>query len=292
LLPAVLFYNVYNIGSFSEIDWSSSLFSLVAVMALFVIGIVVAVVTTKDVSRRGVITQCVFRSNINIVGLTMASAIGGDPAVTVVALISAITVPLYNVLSVISLSMYSPSGTSAKDALRGTLKKILKNPMIIATVIGLVFLLLRELQLQMFGSVVFSLKRDLPFMFKAVENVKSIATPFALLILGADFEFSAIRGMFREVSVGTSFRLVGAPVLGMVAAYLLSAHTNLVSFGPNEYAAFIALFGSPVAVSSAPMAEQMGGDVSLANQLVVWTSVFSILTIFLQVCVLMFFCLL
>ena len=93
--------------------------------------------------------------------------------------------------------------------------------------------------------------------------------------------------MFREVAVGTFFRLVGAPVICILAAWLLSAHTNLVSFGPNEYAAFVALFGSPVAVSSVAMAEQMDGDTALATQLVVWTSVFSILTIFLQVCILM-----
>lgn len=287
LLPTVLFYNVYTIDSIRDINWSSSVFSIVAVMALFLIGVIVAVLTTKEASRRGVITQCVFRSNVNIVGLTMASALGGDPAMSVIAIISALTVPLYNVLAVVSLSMFSPEGVSHKKALRDTCKKILRNPMIIGTLIGIAFLLLRGLQRRLFGTVIFSMQEDLPFVFKAVVNLKSIATPFALLILGAEFEFSAIKGLFREVTVGTIFRLVGAPLLGIAAAYLLSAYTNLASFGPNEYAAFIALFGSPVAVSSAAMAEQMDGDVALATQLVVWTSVFSILTIFLQVCILM-----
>ena len=159
--------------------------------------------------------------------------------------------------------------------------------MIIGAAIGMLFLLIRELQLQMFGSVVFSLRDDLPFVFDALNKLKSITTPFALLMLGGEFEFSAIRGMFREVAVATTFRLVAAPLLGIVAAYLLSTHTGLVSFGANEYASFIALFGSPVAVSSAVMAEQMDGDAALATQLVVWTSVFSVATIFLQVCVLM-----
>ena len=287
LLPTVLFYNIYTLESVRDISWSSSVFSVAAVTALFLIGIVVAVVTTKVTSRRGVITQCVFRSNVNIVGLSMAGALGGDPAMSVVAIMSALTVPLYNVLAVVSLSMFSSDGTSGRNALRGTLKKILKNPMIIGTFIGVAFLLVRELQRQLLGSVVFSVQEDLPFLFKAVSNLKSITTPFALLILGAEFEFSAIKGMFREVAVGTSFRLVGAPLLGIFVAWLLSAHTGLVSFGPNEYAAFVALFGSPVAVSSVAMAEQMDGDSALASQLVVWTSVFSILTIFLQVCILM-----
>jgi len=47
------------------------------------------------------------------------------------------------------------------------------------------------------------------------------------------------------------------------------------------------MFGSPVAVSSAVMAGNMGGDEQLATQLVVWTSLFSIITIFGEVCILM-----
>lgn len=287
LLPVVMFYNIYTLDGLREISWSSAVFSVAIVPALFLIGIVVAVVTTKSAARRGVITQGVFRSNVNIVGLSMADALGGDPAMAVVSVMSALTVPLYNVLAVGSLSMFSPQNESRKNPMQGMLKKILRNPIIIGAVIGLVFLLLRELQRLLLGSVVFSIREDLPFVFKAVSNVKSITTPFALLILGAEFEFSAIKGMFREVAVGTSFRLIGAPVIGILAAWLLSTYTGLVSFGPYEYAAFVALFGSPVAVSSVAMAEQMDGDTALATQLVVWTSVFSILTIFLQVCFLM-----
>jgi predicted permease len=287
LLPTVLFYNIYTLDGLKDISWSSAVFSVAAVTALFLIAIAISVATTKVNARRGVITQGIFRSNVNIVGLSMAGALGGDPAVSVVAVMSALTVPLYNVLAVISLSLFSPNEASGKQALRGTLKKVLRNPMIIGALVGFAFLLVRELQQTFFGSVVFSVQEDLPFLFKAISNVKSITTPFALLILGAEFEFSAIKGMFKEVAVGTFFRLVGAPLLGIVAAWLLSAHTGLVSFGPNEYAAFVALFGSPVAVSSVAMAEQMDGDTALATQLVVWTSVFSILTIFLQVCILM-----
>jgi len=287
LLPTVMFYNIYTLDGLKDVSWSSALFSAVAVIALFLIGLAVSVMTTKVQARRGVITQCIFRSNVNIIGLSMAGALGGDPAISVVAVMSALTVPLYNVLAVISLSLFSPNEESGKKALAGTVKKILRNPIIVGALIGFFFLLVRELQQMLLGSVVFSVQEDLPFVFKAVSNVKSITTPFALMILGAEFEFSAIKGMFREVAVGTSFRLVGAPVIGILAAWLLSTYTGLVSFGPYEYAAFVALFGSPVAVSSVAMAEQMDGDTALATQLVVWTSVFSILTIFLQVCILM-----
>ena len=51
------------------------------------------------------------------------------------------------------------------------------------------------------------------------------------------------------------------------------------------------LFGSPVATSSFAMAQQMGGDSDLAGQLVVYTSIFSIFTMFLWIVVLKSLCL-
>ena len=49
-------------------------------------------------------------------------------------------------------------------------------------------------------------------------------------------------------------------------------------FNGAHFAAFIAVFATPVAVSSVPMSQEMGGDVSLAGQLVVWTTIFSSLS--------------
>ena len=62
-----------------------------------------------------------------------------------------------------------------------------------------------------------------------------------------------------------------------------SEFTDLLSFGPEVYPTLIALFGTPVAVSSAIMAAEMSNDEQLAAQLVVWTSLGSIITVFTTV---------
>jgi predicted permease len=64
-------------------------------------------------------------------------------------------------------------------------------------------------------------------------------------------------------------------------------HAGLLHCTQIHYPALVALFGSPVAVSSAIMASSMKNDGQLAAQLVVWTSIFSIFTIFAEVCILM-----
>ena len=93
--------------------------------------------------------------------------------------------------------------------------------------------------------------------------------------------------MKKEIIVGTVWRIMIAPLIGIGGAVVLSSCTNWLSCGVNEYPALIALFGSPVAVSSAVMAGAMGNDEQLATQLVVWTCLCSIVTIFLEVCILM-----
>ena len=283
-LPCMLFINVYSIESFASIDWNIVIYSVVMLVAIFILGLGTALMTTKLPERRGVILQCTFRSNIAIIGLSLASALGGAEAVAVAAIVSSFTVPVNNILAVLSLSMFAGNGASNKNSFKNVLINIVKNPLIIGCVLGLVFLGLREAQMALFGEVVFRFSQQTKFLYTAVNNLKSIATPFALVVLGGQFEFSAVKGLLKEIVVGTVWRIVLAPLLGLAVAILLSAK---MGWGVNEFPALVALFGSPVAVSSAVMAGSMGADEQLAAQLVVWTSIFSIITIFAEVCVLM-----
>jgi len=63
----------------------------------------------------------------------------------------------------------------------------------------------------------------------------------------------------------------------------------LFGFRDVELLGFVALFGSPVAVSSFSMAKQMGADSELAGQNLLFTTVFSILSIFMWVSLLNYF---
>ena len=294
-LPCMLFINVYSIESFSSINWNIVIYSVVMLVVIFILGLGSSLMITKVPERRGVILQCTFRSNIAIIGLSLASALGGEEAVAVAAIVSSFTVPVNNILAVLSLSMFAGEDAAGKNSfksvliniVKSVLINIVKNPLIIGCVLGLVFLGLREAQIALFGEVVFRFSYHTKFLYTAVNNLKSIATPFALVVLGGQFEFSAVKGLLKEIVAGTLWRIVIAPVLGLVLAIVLSNHTSFLSCGVNEFPALVALFGSPVAVSSAVMASSMGADEQLATQLVVWTSIFSIFTIFAEVCVLM-----
>lgn len=285
-LPCSLFVNVYDVAGFEIIQWDVILYCVIMVFVICLLGILLALATTKQLSRRGAVAQSVFRSNMAIIGLSLASALGGDAAVAMTSVVSAFTVALFNVLAVLVLSMFAENDRKEKQDFRKILLNIVKNPLIIGIALGMLCLLIRSLQTTLFGQPLFLLKRDLKFAYTILNNLKSLSTPLALIVMGGQFTFSAVKGMKKEILSGTLGRIVMAPLVGIGVAVILST-LGVFHWDASVYPALIALFGSPTAVSSAIMAGQMGADEQLATQLVVWTSIGSIFTIFLTVVILM-----
>jgi predicted permease len=283
-LPSMLFVNVYNVPSLADIHWDIVLYGSVALCIIFILGIVIALTTTPNIRRRGVVAQCAFRSNFAIIGLPLAAALGGPEAEAVAAVMSSVTVPLINVLAVISLSMFVQEG--GKISVKHILLDIVKNPLIQGVALGMLCLVLRLAQTKIWGEVIFSLNQQTIFLYTVLTWLKNITTPLALLVLGGQFVFSAVKELKKEIIISTACRLVLAPAIGITGAYLMNRN-GLIHCGPAEYPALVALFASPVAVSSAIMATEMKNDEQLATQLVVWTTLFSALTVFLIVCILM-----
>lgn len=286
MLPVMLFMNVYSIDSLANIQWDITFYALAAIVLIFCISLAVSVATTPIPQRRGVIAQCCFRSNFVIIGLPLAGALGGPEAEAVAAVLSAVSVPLFNVLAVISLSVFLHRKESVLKSAGHILKDIVTNPLILAVALALGCLGLRWAQLALLDKVAFSLQRDAQFLFSALTYLKNGTTPLALIVLGGQFVFSAVRDLKKEIFVATLWRVVLTPVLAIGGAIVLT-RTGILHCTAAHYPALVALFGSPVAVSSAIMAKGMGNDEQLATQLVVWTTLASGITVFLLVCGLM-----
>ena len=283
LLPTLLFYNIYGIESLESLDFRSVGYAVLIVMMLFLLGLATVVFFVKNPAQKGVILQCTFRSNFAIIGMPMAEALGGRSALAIVAILSAISIPLFNVLAVISLSLFT-NEEGTKINWLNILKKIIKNPLIIGCGVGILALIIRGfIPVNQEGTHIFTISNNLPFLYDAIGNLAKIASPLALIVLGGQFSFNTVSKMLPMVILGTLWRIAIAPVLGLTIAIVLTKYTNILSFNSGHFSAFLALFGSPAAVSSAIMAGEMGSDEELAGQLVVWTSIGSIFTIFIQV---------
>lgn len=278
LIPTMLFLNVYNINSFSEINFWFVLYGVAAVIVIFLVGIPIYCAFTKDPAKRGTLIQSIFRSNYAIIGIPLATSLFGDKGAAAAGVMSAFCVPLFNILAVITLTIFNNSSTKSKIDVKKILLGIVKNPLIIGTVAGLAVLGIRELFVA--NGIMFRL-RDIEFLYTSLNNVKNICTPFALIILGGKFEFSAVGRLKKEIIFGTFMRVVAVPVMGLIGAYFL-----VPGIAGEHFATYVGVFATPVAVSSAIMAKEMGADDELAGQLVVWTSLVSALTIFVYVTIL------
>lgn len=285
LLPVMLFFNVYKIEDTAAIPWDLILYCVAALLILFALGVATTGLFTKDPKQKGVILQSVFRSNTSVIGIALADALGGSAAVAVSAVLTAFTVPVLNVLAVIALTMYM-SNNARRPSVKDMLVRIAKNPMIDGILLGMLCVVIRMMQQKCLGQVVFSIQGNLRFLYTAISQIAAITSPLALLILGGQFNFTASGRLFRQIAAGTLWRIVAAPLLAIGSAYLLT-QAGVLHCGPMDYPGLIAVFGTPSAVSSPIMAAEMNNDTQLAAQLVVWTHIGSIVSIFVTVCLLM-----
>ncbi len=277
LLPANLFLNVYSIESISNIRPGFVLYAVLATIALFILGLIYIRFATKAPNRRGALLQAVFRSNYALIGVSLASSVFGANGEACAALLSAFLVPLYNILAVITLTVFEPvkeGGENHKIDVVRILLGIVKNPLAISVFAGIAVLGIREAFVS-FG-LHFRLSDVVP-VYKSLEMLSKSATSLALIALGAQFEFSAIVTLKREIICATLTRVVFVPLLGLGVALLCFEFTGA------EYAALLAAFATPVAVSSVPMAQEMRADAVLAGQAVIWTTITSSVTLFLFV---------
>lgn len=277
LLPVLLFSNLY-LADLSNINWAFCGIASLAILALFFVGLVV-VLFIKDPKQKGVMLQASFRSNYAIIGIPLATLLGGDEAGAQAAVVAAISVPIFNILAVIALSMFD-KGENNKIDIKRILYKIVTNPLIIGVVSGIVVCLIGMLVDAASGNTRFLYhalnKNDgtVKFIGTTIDYIGRCATPMALIVLGGKFEFSAVKKLWPQLTISVVLRLVITPTIMLFIFYFIGYNTK------TDFAILIALFATPIAVSSVPMAAQMGQDEELAGQIVVWTSALSAFSLF------------
>lgn len=271
LIPILLFSNLY-LSDLSQINWGFIGYSAAAIIILFFIGLGI-VLFIPDRKQKGVILQAAFRSNYAIIGIPLATMLGGADAATEASVVAAVTVPLFNMLAVISLSIFDHD-ENTKVSVKSILYKIITNPLIIGVAVGLAVCGINMGINALGGDVKAFLNDYVSFIPETITQLKNIATPLALLILGGRFEFKAVKSLWKQLTLSVTLRLIITPAIFLVIAYFIGFKSS------THFAILIALFATPIAVSSVPMAAQMGQDEELAGQIVVWTSTFSAFTLF------------
>lgn len=284
-LPTLMFYNIFLMDSINDIPWSIILFVISMLLIVFFLFIPVVKYTVKNNSQKGVVLQGAFHTNALLIGVPLTLTLGNVESIAILAVSRALSLPLIIMLSVIGLSMFEKDPMGNKMSIRLLFKNVFTNPIIIAVLLGLSSLVIRNFIPEIDGRKVFSLERDVKFLFDLVKMISQTASPMALIALGGQFEIQAIKSMYKEITAGVLIRTVFVPAIILTTAYLLK------DFIPGMNAAFaplIALYATPIAVASVFMADEMKSDTKLAGQLVVWSTVFSMFSLYIIIAIFRF----
>lgn len=245
-LPTLLFKDISETDVKSNFDIKFILFCVLATVISIAVIWILSEIFMKDKKSIGSFVQGSFRGSAAVLGIAFVQNMYGSSGMAPMMVLGA--VPLYNIFSVIILTIKSENSLNSKNLYKESFINILKNPIIWGIIIGLIFSLLEI---------------KLPIMInKAVESVASLATPFALIILGAGFEGKKALSKIKPTLVATALKLLIIPAVFIpVAVYM--------GFRNQELIAILIMLGAPSTVSCYVMAKNLGNDHVLASSIVV-----------------------
>ncbi len=181
-----------------------------------------------------------YRNAINI-GLPIIENILQTDHVACSVLVLTFIMPVYNILGVLILSIYSGDMSGMKPG--KLLLNILKNPMILAVIFGVLYAM-----------------TGLPLPYAAEKSLTylgAISTPMALLMIGARMVDNSVKGEGKAIRLALLFKLILGPVVMTLLAIFLGMPTE-------EIVTVFILFAVPTAMNVFIMTKSMGGDDGLA----------------------------
>ena len=257
-LPFMLFRDISGVDIRAVFDIRYVLFCALVSTACFWIIWGGVKLFLKDQSMRGAFVQASFRSSAAVMGLAFIQNMYGSSAMGPLMIVSA--VPLYNIFSVIVLTFEGAhSGeVDPKQKIKAACINIAKNPIILGILAGLIVGLLGI---------------DFPVIVdKTVNSVAQMATPLALITIGAGFEGRKALAKIRPTIVASMIKLVIQPLIFLpVAAWM--------GFRGEQMIAILIMLASPTTPSCYIMAKNMDNDGVLTASVIVMTTLLAAFTL-------------
>lgn len=255
-LPVLLFEQLATVD-FSEVwDIKFILFCFVVTAISITISTLISLLW-KDRSIKGEFIQATYRSSAALLGIAFIQNIYGTAGMAPLMIIG--SVPLYNIMAVVVLSVFKPGNNSFDKALvKKTLKGIATNPIIIGIVAGFVWS---------------ALKLPMPLILhKTVSSIGATATPMGLMSMGATFEMKKATSKMKPTLVAVFMKLIGFCAIFLPVAAMLG-------FRNEQLIAILVMLGSATTVSSFVMARSMGHEGTLSSGVIMMTTLLSAFTL-------------
>ncbi|MEM9672279.1 MAG: AEC family transporter [Bacteroidota bacterium] len=235
------------------------LFPMMGVLTLSIIVVSVLIWVIKPLTRwsdasHSSVLQGSIRPN-TYVGLAGAAALFGSEGLAITAIALASVIPLVNIISVFGLARWVSKG---KRSVRGVLKRIVTNPLIVGCAVGL---------LLNFSGI------GLPWgLNKLMAIPGQAALPMGLLSVGAGLQIRELKQYVAPLALSSSAKLILLPLLAYGLGWALSLEGLVLGV--------IVLYSSlPCSVSSYTLAAELGGDKELVAAIITLQTLLAIITI-------------
>ena len=257
-LPFMVFKDIASVDIKAVFDIRYVLFCALVSTACFWIIWGGVKLFVKDKSIRGAFVQASFRGSAAVMGLAFIHNIYGESAMGPLMIVGA--VPLYNIFSVIVLTFEAndSTGINKKEKIRQACINICKNPIIIGILLGLLSGLIGI---------------DYPVIVdKTVSSVAQLASPLALITIGAGFEGRKALAKMKPTIAVSLIKLVIQPLIFLPVAITMG-------FTGEKIIAILIMLASPTTPSCYIMAKNMHNDEVLTASAVVTTTLMGAVTL-------------
>ncbi len=254
-LPALVFLKLYKVDLAVTFDLPFVLFIVIATLFVFALSWLLSHTLVNQRKNKGVFIQGSFRSNYAIIGLAIVLGMFGDDAMVKASLLIPFLLPMYNVMSIVALTVYNEN--DIKLNIKQLAKEIVMNPLILGVIVALPFALMRW--------------NIFPALDTTLDHLASIALPLALIGIGGSLNFEAIKRASRISMWSSLIKIVLAPAIVTLIALWMG-------FTGVDVGIIFIIFACPTAIASFVMAIGMGGSATITGNIIVLSTLGSLLT--------------
>lgn len=251
-LPSLLFISISKTDFAQTVNATLVVYGLFATLVVFVLLELASRGLVEPAEDRGVVVQGSFRSNMGIIGLAYCVNAYGETGLATASLYLALVTILYNVLSVITLNR----SLSRRRGVAGILGGIARNPLIIGIVLAL--------PVAWAGIELPAILLDTGSYFA------QMTLPLALLCTGGSLDLRALRHGLHNALIASVAKLAVVPAL-------VTAGGVALGLGELELGVVFLMSSAPTAAASYVMVRSMGGNAQLAANIIVITTLGSVL---------------
>lgn len=260
LFPAMLF----NYVSTADLSVASIIKLVVALIISTILVSIGLIIYQKKYNIDKIQFTSIFQGSIrynSYIFFGVSSPLLGPSGLSIVAVISSYMIILTNILSVMIFAYYIPN-KSVTNTIRTSfvlmMKLIVRNPLIIASLVGFVFNY-SNLELHL------GLK-------KTLDSLSNAALAIGMLNVGAGLNFTIRREVLHNVMFTSFIKLVAFPLVSVIVLWLMSIEGVDRSVG-------ILYSCLPCASTAYVLSRQLDGDPDSMASIITFTTFFSVVTI-------------